>query len=277
MGVNDEVSLSDMEDAYRDSLSFVEQCIIDFDSDKTVQSCSGYTSRFTESPRAIQQYFGDLRFGRTLSTVFDRDGEASLYTELASDNLYLGGWANYARLGFGSLVSKSSVTPADTAGVEAATDQFFQSGGNAVLFLQIPGVFALQSLKDSDTYFRRIDIYFSLRTGADVPAMGGAIEDPAFNGTASIIGEGVYRAVTDDIRLFASSEAGLLWATNTFYENAGAERAGGRTWLPLPVLKGFFGIEIGQTVRIGATVGGSAVFKQPAKVSVQIIPRQASE
>lgn len=255
-------------------LSLSQRCTVEYLAKKAKKSdlisfgCHGYTSDYLINESALNQYYGGLRIGRTSTIALDGE-EVALYTELISDNMWISSRFGNARVGLGALISNSDTTNSNT------TDQFFQSGGNAQLFVQIPFYFWINVINQQSSPIRRFDSFFTLSAGSDLPALGGSVENPAFRTSASFQMELTQRTNASKLRGFITIEGSLMWANPTFYDNVDSRRPDLSIlslW-GLPVFKTTFGIDISEIFRVGATYGTSIAFSNTPLLSVQLLPQ----
>jgi hypothetical protein len=119
------------------------------------------------SPDEADEFFGTLKTLGAMSLSLGQK-EGALYSELLSDNLWVGARAGFARVGFATQVS----SPSDTT--RPTVTQFFQGGGNAVLYGALPltsymNFFGLAG--QDKKLIRRLDIYATSALAGDVPGM----------------------------------------------------------------------------------------------------------
>lgn len=236
----------------------------------------GAAHRLRTKP-AIEEYLGGFRTGNTVSLTFDGDDEAALYSELASDNMFLGAALGFGRLGFGALVSAAENAAAEEAeGGEAATteDQFFQGGGNATVYLAIPTYyfrnFAVPMADEAPQFVRRADIFTTFMVGADVPNMGTAVEDPAMNARAGLQGTFVQSTMANIFNFFLHLDATAGWGSSQFFDNLGVDASG---WEQIfGVIQAEAGFDLNQLLRVGLTVGNSTMgARMSPRLSVKLL------
>lgn len=267
-------SNSELKDSVFSKVSLTDRCKIaslkqkEKDENLISFGCYGGTFKSLKSSKGLDEYYGALRVGRT-STITLEGENLALYTELISDNLWLSSYLGHARVGFGALVSNADSSSNGT------TEQFFQAGGNAQLFVQWPAFFWINILDGQPTPIRRLDAFVTLSAGSDIPELGGSVENPAFRFSSSIQGEFTQRTIGGKLRAFITVEGSLMWATPEFYENVNSKRPdlGKYTLWGLPVIKSTVGLDIGEIFRIGATFGTSAAFSTKPLLTVQLLPQ----
>ena len=217
----------------------------------------------------MEAYFGGLRVGGSAALSVGEDQRA-LFTELVSSNLNLSK-LGFARIGFGALVATN-----DDSTTATTADQFFQSGGNAALYLSVPLMYRFVVYEEGaePRLARRYDLLGTLTVGTDLPALNAAADEFAVVVQAGPELQVVQNATDDAIRLFAQASGGVNWGSDDFFNNlqVGEERG----WA------GFFasakltaGIDLNNLIRVGVAKGWSSVggLSRPAQIVVQLIPR----
>lgn len=250
--------------------AFTKRCIVKRDSlriaEPTRRSFGCYGSVHLTSAAEAEAFYGGFKVADVVA--FSLGDQATLYSELISDNLFLWAGKGFARVGVGALVGASGDTAATTI------SQFFESGGNATVYLSIPAYRWINYLTDqtSSTPFRTADASVNLALRGDVPALNAAVEDPAFNAFAGITLQAVQRTSENRFRFFGIVHSGWVWSPqDEFYQNLGASRpeAG------LLMLKATAGFDLNELIRIGASAGVSTLagVSLPLRLSVQLLPQ----
>lgn len=230
------------------------------------QGCSGLTRRYTSSPTGINQYFGGFEVGNVITLNVAGNG-AGLYTELLSDNLWIGTGFGYARVGLGTLVG------AKNDSTETTTDQFFQSGGNAILSATIPFMYWINMVGEAGRKkpVRRVDSFITLAVSADVPELNASVTRPATSFRVGPQINLVWNTDQERFRLFAQADGVAVIGSTGFFDNLSTD--GDR---PFGILAGKLagGVDLNKMIRVGATVGWSTMkaVRQSPQLTVQLIP-----
>jgi hypothetical protein len=244
------------------------------DPTKVSHGCSGvfWANNRYRTEASIRENMGGFRTIGAASLAFSGN-EAGLYSEIASDNVWLGGIFNHARLVFGALVSSS---PDDTSSTSSAP-QLYQGGGNATVNLIIPigywTNFVQPFVNDELRFIRRLDFYWTNAVGADVPDMGGGVENPAMNVRTALQSTFVQSTLGDIFRLFATGEVSAGLGSDNFFRNIEPDDdVSGRGFA---FLRGEMGLEVGKLFRIGMETGVATMGPrlQP-RLTLRLIPAQ---
>lgn len=219
------------------------------------------------------QYFGKFSVGNAIGLSLG-DDQASLYTELLSDNIFLNPFFGYARVGFATQVSA-----ADDSASATTADQFFQGGGNAVLYAAIPMRVRMTYAGDRTQLnpIRRFDSVLSFAIGADVPELSTPSTDPAAYARVGAQTEFTWRAHNEDFRFFVLGNGGYVLGLNqSFYENlTGDESVDGPAW---GMLAGTatVGVDLAKLFRVGVRFGHSTLesVTQKPRLTVQVLPKR---
>lgn len=231
------------------------------------QGCRGYTRRYTSSPAGIDEYFGGFKVGNVITLNVAGDG-AGLYTELLSDNLWIGTPFGFARLGLGTLVGANNDTSKTTV------DQFFQSGGNAILSGAIPFMYWVNMVgySEENKVARRIDSFITVGVSADVPELNSSVTRPS---TSFRIGPQVnlvWSTAKDLFRLFAQADGVAVAGSDGFFRNLTGDESDRPSGMLAAKLAG--GVDINKLIRVGASVGWSTLkgVNQSPQLTVQLLP-----
>jgi hypothetical protein len=228
-----------------------------------------WTSLRANTPEAADEFFGGFKVGNAISLSAGNE-QSALYTELLSDNLWISSRLGWARVGLSGQVS------ANEDSTETTATQFFQGGGNAVLYAALPVASYLNYVgTDNPALVRRIDAYVTTAVGADVPKMNSATSDPAGNFRAGLNVQGFWSAHAEVFRFFATANGSyVVGFSNSFYENlTGDEATGPRA--------GFLagsatvGVDLAKVVRAGVRFSGATLhsISQKPQFTVQLLPK----
>lgn len=225
------------------------------------------------SRAAIEDYMGGFRTGGMSSLAIDSE-EIGLYTELASDNLFLN--KGYARIGFGALVSAvddDSDTPeTDEEANATSVNQFYQGGGNATLYVALPAFYwrtFMQTYQPQPHFTRRTDVFLTFMASADVPNMGDAVQESAMNGRVGIQATFVQNTIGDTFNLFLHVDGSAGAGSNDFFDNLGQPES--ENWFAVGQVAA--GFDINRLVRIGVTTGWSTMGANlEPRLSLTLIP-----
>lgn len=231
----------------------------------------------TNSLRQAQAYFSSQGFevGHSLAYTTS-SATTAVYTELASDFLYIGGPLGYSRIGFGGMVvdSKAAKEGEGEAAVEekkaqSALDTFLAGGGNAVLFLATP--FLHYESRAGGCADTRLDLLFVPRVGANIPEINSGA--PATTGVMDLAFELQWVAVSvgQTFRFYGTARGGWARGSKEFYAGLGLADDEAK---PFRYSRWELGLDIKGTLRISAArMGGgpASLMKGPAVVQVQVI------
>lgn len=214
------------------------------------------------------EYFGGLKVGNTVALSLGQKQDASLYTELLSDNLWLSSRLGYARLGFSTQVSAAK----DSAG-KTTVDQFFNGGGNAVLYAALPSFVYVNFVREDTAAvaIRRIDSFVTLAIAADAPSLSTPATENAWNGRLGYQGGLVWSAAQGVFRLVAQGNAGLVYGSSTFFRNIEGSDAAPAGFMAM--IRGIAGVDLAKRFRIGVSAGASTRrgVNQKPSLSVQLL------
>jgi hypothetical protein len=222
-----------------------------------------------DTPQAADEFFGGFKVGNAISLSAGSE-QSALYTELLSDNLWISSRFGWARVGLSGQVS------ANEDSTETTATQFFQGGGNAVLYAALPVASYLNYVgTDKPTLIRRVDAYVTTAVGADIPKMNSATSDPAGNFRAGLNVQGFWSAHAEVFRFFVQANGSyVVGFSNSFYENlTGDEATGPRA--------GFLagsatvGVDLAKIVRAGVRFSGATLhsISQKPQFTVQLLPK----
>lgn len=215
------------------------------------------------SPAEADEFFGGLNTGGVVALSVAGD-QSALYTELVSDNIWLMG-----PLGFGRVGISAQVGAQQDSGTTTAT-QFFQGGGNAVLYLAIPLASYLNFGRlNNPMLLRRLDLFAIVAGGADVPKLGGPSVDPAGSIRGGVALQGHLNTEQRLFRFFVDANGHVVQGTSAaFYRNLTGRDAKARLFLSGTAT---LGVDIQQTVRLGIRFAGSQLISQRPQFTVQLL------
>jgi len=209
---------------------------------------------------ATREYFSSAELstlrmvGLWVSTDASSDDRFSMYTELISDYIKIGG--SYFRISFGG-----AVVGGDSENSEALA-RFMQTGGNAVLQFATPVWYT------RGTSNWGFDVVLSPRFSADIPAVSSQLQTSAGNMDLGMELLGFVPSVNNTFSLFVNGRVGWVWGTYEFSRLLSANRSFlfGRL---------LFGIDIDNKFRInaiGPAFGPSAIIdNSPWQVGVILL------
>jgi hypothetical protein len=203
---------------------------------------------------------GDLSVGNS-STLRLGEGQSSFYSELISDNIYLSGGLGFGRIGVATLV-----TAADTG--TRTVDQFFQGGGNAMLYLAVPlHTWINYAVDTSPTPLRKLDLFFTTALTSDVPRIGGSTTEAAGSLRGGLQLDFTWRSHAEKIGVFFNLRANFVKGTAAFDRNLVGTDTSIATW---GLLAGdySFGVDIAKLVRLG--VGGGRSTNQLVRSDLRL-------
>jgi hypothetical protein len=229
-----------------------------------------------KSRAAANEFFGGLESGNTIALSIGRN-QAALYTEILSDNIWIADPIGYARLGLSGQVAAAPDSATNTT-----VSQFFQGGGNAVIYAAIPFHAWLNYFGDPDDVgrppqlIRRNSAHFTLAIGADVPEMSTAASELAANLRAGVNVQGFWSTDQQVFRLFWQGSGNVVTGlSDTFYQNLLGEDADSKRFRPFVAGALTIGVDLARTVRLGVLFGSATLsgISQPAQFTVQLLPQ----
>jgi hypothetical protein len=219
-------------------------------------------------------YFGATNFSAVDNVSFSISPNGSaLFAEFLSDYLYLGKKVGYARVGFGALVEtgKANKTEGTQNTEPTSISQFLSTGGNGMMYIFVP---MLSASTYHDGYeLARASVVFLPRVGVDIPALNGAVLNPAYNVDTGIEMQGIMRSASKLFQFFGQVRGSFVFGSSDFYANVG---------LPLtrqqPFVLGRWtaGVDLASLVRISITkafINTHQFSHNPTILSVQLVNR----
>jgi hypothetical protein len=243
------------------------------DDDQVSVGCGWGRLRLLTAAQA-DSFFGGLAVGRSIGVSVGED-QASLYTELLSDNLFLSQGLGYARMGM-SIQASSAKDDEEVTTV----DQFFQAGGNAILWTAVPLSVWHNFRVTSPTErvpFRHLTSLATLGLAADVPELNSAENsEGAASARLGVQGDFSWGTNRGIFGLFAHADAGLVQGlTGTFYSNLTGDED--RHRVPFLAGSAVLGIDMSKLVRVGVRFSHTTlpgVSQRGARVSVQLLSQK---
>jgi hypothetical protein len=232
----------------------------------------------TRTVAGAREFFGGVEAGNAIALSFGQD-QAALYTEILSDNLWINDRLGYARIGLSGQVSAASDSASRTTAV-----QFFQGGGNAVLYVALPvhawlNYFgAAEDPTSLPKLIRRNTIHLTFATGADVPEMNTAASELAANFRLGANIQGFWGANADLFRFFWHGNGHVVSGSEKFYQNllgTDTERGFSKPFLSGTVT---IGTDLAKLVRLGVRFGGVWLLEgvsQTPQFTIQFLPQTA--
>jgi hypothetical protein len=164
----------------------------------------------------------------------------SIYSELASA-AYVG-----FRFGFSALVAASTASSSTGSTTETnqetAAQRFFAGGGNAILSLAYPLLYA-QAGKEPGTY---ATLVFYPKAATDLPGLGGPAERAPLNLDTSLELQVRLDRPDADLGLFLSGRGGWVFGNDLFYDGLGIARS------PFWFSSGTAGVTLSHKIQIAA-------------------------
>ena len=227
-----------------------------------------------ETSEDADQFFGGIEVGNSLAIRMG-EKETALYAELLSDNLYLSAGLGYARLGFATQI----VAAQDSAGEgEGRTvDQFFQGGGNAMLYAALPlAVWINYAVDTTKGPLRQFNSFATLAITGDVPKLGASVKETAGSVRAGMQADLTWRTHNERLGLFCNLRGNYVRGfSDVFYENLlgpGVEIA---RW---GMVAGDYavGVDLSKLIRVGVSGGVSTQksVSSEARLSVQLLQQK---
>ena len=224
-------------------------------ADPTIVSFGCYWLHLrASSPQEADAFFGGLETLNSMALTVGNKKSAALYTELLSDNIWIGSRLGFARVGFSAQVE----TQADSA--KPTVEQFFQGGGNAVLYAAKPlmswmNYFGLPN--EEKKLFRRVDVFLTGALAGDIPKLAAEGAVSAASGRAGAAMQGYWAANKSLFRFFGDGNVNYVHGfSDGFYDNlvAGAVEKKGFVAASASV-----GVDLAQLVRVGVRFSGSTL------------------
>lgn len=225
------------------------------------------------SAREANAFFGELRVGDAVALTFGE--QSALYTELLADNLWIAAPVGFVRVGVSAQVSGArDEDPVDESGT--TVEQFFQGGGNGVLYFALPiGTYLNFIDRSAPKLIRRVDGFATLAFGADVPKMSGPATDPAGNVRLGFNLIGFQSAQADVFRFFAELNGHVVGGFSpAFYRNLNPALNGGGVFLAGTAS---VGVDLAKLVRVGIRTGGATLIDgvgHKPQLTFQLLPKR---
>ncbi|HEX4932130.1 MAG TPA: hypothetical protein VFV33_03065 [Gemmatimonadaceae bacterium] len=227
------------------------------------------------SSEAADEFFGAFRVGDAIALGLG--SQTTLYTELISDNVWVAGPFGFSRVGLSAQLTANEDEPPATPGSEpprgSTVEQFFQGGGNAVLYLATPVMSWLNFTNPKAAQLsRRFDVYATLALGADIPAMATTTTDPAGSARFGISFAGFQTTRTDVFRFFVDGGVHAVQGfSSAFYRNLSPTAASA----PFVAATATAGVDLAKLVRVGARFGGATLdgFRYDPQLTIQVLPQ----
>ena len=162
---------------------------------------------------------------------------------------------------------------------QASADQLFQGGGNAMLHLTLPLAVWINFVKDAgkdDSPVRRFDSSLFLAGGVDVPELNAAIDRRTGSARAGVQSYFTWRTFNANFKFFAQTSAAYVVGFNDAFYTSLVGSAVERPERGLGLVRGTFGVEIGNVASVGASVGRTtrSDVRQPVRLTVQLLDRK---
>ena len=223
------------------------------------------------NPVQADQYFGGFGVGNTIGFSLG-DEQAALYTELLSDNIYLTTRLGYARVGFATQISA-----AEDSANSTTVNQFFQGGGNAILYTALPLRVRITYADDRNnpSPVRRFDSALTLALGADVPKLSVPVTESASYGRLGLQTSFTWRTHQETFRLFVLGNGGYTYGfSDKFYHNLSGDTEVSAPGLGILSGTATIGVDLAQVIRLGVRFGSStfAPAQQKPQLTIQVLP-----
>lgn len=224
-----------------------------------------------DSARA-RTFFGATHFTSVDNVAFSITPNGSaLFAEFMSDYLYLGKKIGYARVGFGGLVETQRKNDAPEDNAQTTFTQFLSTGGNGMMYVLIP-LSKVSSYHDGYELMRA-SLLFLPRIGVDIPALNGAIVNPAYNVDSGIEAQAMMRSASKVFQFFGQVRTSFVFGSDDFYRNIGLLQAQQK---PFFLGRWTAGVDLASLIRVSITKAfiNTADFQEsPTILSVQLINR----
>lgn len=187
-----------------------------------------YTNDYMKHDNLMAFSFGTLRSRAFFDMLYDNEGKqfkalgsaginfgnntGSIYSELASGNLGL------FRVSLGTMISSNNNTDEEEGKNEEAYQRLITYGGNTVLNLEYPLIYA-HSNNNQYNFISR----FIAKGTADLPAFGTNTEKWAGSGSFGLDFYADAATSNNSLRFFVNLNASKIYGTDVFRDNLGTE------------------------------------------------------
>jgi hypothetical protein len=241
----------------------------------SVESFGCYWGRMKlETSVDADRFFGAFEVGNAIGL---RLGEAQtvLYTELLSDNLFLSSRLGYARLGFATQVVAQQDSIDD--GGNRTVDQFFQGGGNAMLYAALPlTVWINYAVDTAKGPLRQLNSFATLAVTGDVPKLGTSATEAAGSVRAGLQTDLTWRSHNERLGLYFNLRGNYVRGlSDAFYRNLLGPDVAVAKW---GMVAGDYavGVDLSKLIRVGVSGGVSTQksVSSKARLSVQLLKQK---
>lgn len=220
------------------------------------------------------RFFGGLQVGNSIALTVG-EAQTSLYTELVSDNIFVSSGLGYARLGFATQVA--ALQDSSDAESGSTIDQFFQGGGNAVLYGAFPlTVWINYAVDTTRGPLRQFNSYATFAVTGDVPQLGTSVTEAAGSLRAGVQADFTWRSDRALLGLFFNLRGNYVYGlSDAFYRNLLGSDADDVDW---GLVAGDYsvGVDLSSLIRVGVSGGVSThkAVNSDARLSVQLLKRR---
>lgn len=241
----------------------------------SVESFGCYWGRMKlETSVDADRFFGAFEVGNSIAMRLG-EAETVLYTELLSDNLYLSSRMGYARLGFATQVVAAQDTASGGSG--RTVDQFFQGGGNAMLYGAWPlTVWINYAVDTAKGPLRQFNSFATLAVTGDVPKLGTSATETAGSVRAGLQTDLTWRSHNERLGLFFNLRGNYVRGlSDAFYRNLLGPDVAVARW---GMVAGDYavGVDLSKLIRVGVSGGVSTQksVSSKARLSVQLLKQK---
>jgi hypothetical protein len=219
-----------------------------------------------ESSGEADAYFGGTRAGGVPTIRFGSE-QTQIYSDLLSDNLYLSQALGFLRVGFATVVNTGSADSSRTV------DQFFQGGGNAILYFALPQfVWVNYAVDTSRVPVRQVQTFWTAALASDVPKLGTSNTEPAASVRVGHQIDATWRTQNSRFGFFTNVRGNYIRGTSQFNRNLVGSAGTIPSWGML-ALDYSVGVDLAKLIRIGVGGGRSTAegVRSDLRLTVELI------
>jgi hypothetical protein len=214
-------------------------------------------------------FFGGTRAGGVPTLRFGSE-QTQVYSDLLSDNLYLTQRLGFVRVGFATVVS------AGAADSNRTVDQFFQGGGNAILYFAMPQVVWVNYAVDTSSVpVRQVQTFWTAAIASDVPKIGSSNAEPSASVRVGHQIDGTWRTHNGRFGFFANARGNYVLGTAAFNRNLVGSEGTIPSW-GMFALDYTVGVDLASLIRIGVGGGQSTAqgVRSNLRLAVELLRQQ---
>ena len=219
-----------------------------------------------ETSQEADKYFGSTRAGGVPTLRFGSE-QTQIYSDLLSDNIYVNSKLGFWRVGLATVVT------AGTADSTRTVDQFFQGGGNAILYFAKPQfVWINYAVDTSRVPVREVNSLWTIAVTGDVPRIGGSNTQPSASFRFGHQFDGTWRTHNARFGFFFNARGNYVRGTSSFNQNLVGAADTIPSWGMLAV-DYTVGVDLANLIRIGVGGGQSTAksVRSDARLTVELV------